>query len=65
MITEEQEFKKYVEGISKDNTCHRPDISCYDVCDECPLTKYCLCDLNTKNMNNYLKSKRKNKRRKK
>ena len=65
MTTEQQELKAYVEDISKNNTCHRPDISCYDVCDDCPYTEYCLCDLNTKNMGNYLKSKRRRKRRKK
>ena len=34
-------------GGHNGGTCHRPDIASYDVCDECPLTKYCLCHLNT------------------
>tara|TARA_B100000745_G_C19990114_1_gene335658 strand:+ start:77 stop:331 length:255 start_codon:yes stop_codon:yes gene_type:complete len=44
-----EERIEYVESITKNDTCHRPDISCYDVCDSCPLTEYCLCSLNTKN----------------
>ena len=44
-----EERIEYVESITKNGTCHRPDISCYDVCDSCPLTEYCLCSLNTKN----------------
>ena len=43
-----EERIEYVESITKNDTCHRPDISCYDVCDSCPLTEYCLCSLNTK-----------------
>ena len=49
-VTTEAEFKEYVEvltGGSRGGTCHRPDIACYDVCDDCPYTKYCLCHLNT------------------
>ena len=44
-----QEIKEYIESITKNDTCHRPDISCYGVCDYCPMTEYCLCSLNTKN----------------
>ncbi len=44
-----EEIKEYIESITKNDTCHRPDISCYDVCDDCPMTEYCLCSLNTKN----------------
>ena len=44
-----QEIKEYIESITKNDTCHRPDISCYGVCDYCPMTGYCLCSLNTKN----------------
>lgn len=43
----QQEFKAHVEDISKNNTCHRPDISVYGSCDNCPYTLYCLCTLNT------------------
>jgi len=43
----QQEFKAHVEDISKNNTCHRPDISAHGPCDKCPFTKYCLCRLNT------------------
>lgn len=42
------ELKEYVEDISKNNTCHRPDISHYGSCDKCPFTEYCLCVLNTR-----------------
>ena len=42
------EFKLHVEDISKNNTCHRPDISMYGPCDGCPFTEYCLCVLNTR-----------------
>lgn len=41
-------FKSYVEDLTKNNTCHRPDISCYGACTKCPYTEYCLCKLNTK-----------------
>jgi len=34
-------------GGHNGGTCQRPDIASYDVCDDCPLTKYCLCHLNT------------------
>ncbi len=44
-----EERIEYIESITKNDTCHRPDISCYDVCDDCPMTEYCLCSLNTKN----------------
>lgn len=47
-VTTEAEFKEYVEEMTGNNTCHRPDISCYDVCDPCPYVKYCLCELNTR-----------------
>ena len=43
-----EEFKAYVEDISKNNTCHRPDISMYGPCDPCAYTEYCLCFLNTR-----------------
>ena len=43
-----EERIEYVESITKNDTCHRPDISCYDVCDSCPMTEHCLCSLNTK-----------------
>ena len=33
-----EEFKAYVEDISKNNTCHRPDISMYGPCDPCAYT---------------------------
>ena len=33
----ELELKEYVEDLTRNNTCHRPDISCYDVCDDCCL----------------------------
>ena len=49
-ITTEADFKVWVEdmtGGSRGGVCQRPDIASYDVCDECPLTKYCLCHLNT------------------
>jgi len=49
-ITTEADFKVWVEdmtGGGRGGTCHRPDIASYDVCDDCPLTKYCLCHLNT------------------
>jgi hypothetical protein len=48
VITTEVEFKEYVEEMTGNNTCHRPDISSYDVCDPCPYVKYCLCDMNTR-----------------
>ena len=44
-----EERIEYVESITKNDTCHRPDISCYGVCDPCDLTEFCLCSLNTKN----------------
>ena len=44
-----EERIEYIESITKNDTCHRPDISCYDVCDDCPMTEHCLCSLNTKN----------------
>lgn len=47
MMTTEQ-FKTHVEDITGNNTCHRPDISCYQDCDPCPYVEYCLCKLNTK-----------------
>jgi len=40
-------FKAYVEDITKNDTCHRPDISCYTSCDPCVYVEYCLCKLNT------------------
>ena len=43
-----EEFKAHVEDITRNNTCFRPDISCYGDCDPCPYTEYCLCRLNTK-----------------
>ena len=43
----EIEFTDHVESITRNNTCHRPDISAYGPCDKCPYTKYCLCHLNT------------------
>ena len=43
----EEELKIHIEDISRNNTCHRPDISCYDSCNPCPFKKYCLCELNT------------------
>lgn len=43
----EIEFKDHVESITRNNTCHRPDISAYGPCDKCTYTKYCLCYLNT------------------
>ena len=49
-ITTEADFKVWVEGMTggrAGGVCQRPDIASYDVCDECPLTKYCLCHLNT------------------
>ena len=53
----ELELKEYVEDISENNTCHRPDISAHGPCDKCPFTKYCLCRLNT-----YFNPKRRKKR---
>ena len=50
-ITTEADFKVWVESMTggrAGGTCHRPDISCYDVCDPCPYVKYCLCELNTR-----------------
>ena len=51
-ITTEADFKAYVESLTSSpgregGTCQRPDISSYDVCDDCPFTTYCLCHLNT------------------
>ena len=43
----EEELQQHVEDISRNNTCHRPDISHYNSCDPCPFKKYCLCLLNT------------------
>jgi hypothetical protein len=54
----ETELKEYVEDLTGNNTCQRPDISCYDVCDECPFYKYCLCKLNTRLYKSYGKRKR-------
>lgn len=46
------DFKFYVEEISKNNTCHRPDILVANKnnCHKCPYTKYCLCRYNAKNL---------------
>ena len=41
--------KDYVESLTGNNTCQRPDISCYDTCCCCPFEEFCLCKLNTKN----------------
>jgi len=42
-------LKLYVEDISRNNTCHRPDIVCHNpTCESCPFTEYCLCVMNTK-----------------
>jgi hypothetical protein len=65
MFTTELELKEYVEDLTRNNTCHRPDISCYDVCDDCPFYKYCLCQINTRFYKSYKKQKRKRSRRKK
>ena len=49
-ITTEADFKGWVESMTggqRGGVCQRPDIASYDVCDECPLTNYCLCHLNT------------------
>ena len=49
-VTTEAEWKMWVESMTgglRGGTCQRPDIASYDVCDECPYTKYCLCHLNT------------------
>ena len=43
-----EERIEYIESITKNDTCHRPDISCYGVCDPCDMTEFCLCSLNTK-----------------
>ena len=49
-ITTEADFKVWVESMTggrNGGVCQRPDIASYDVCDECPLTKYCFCLLYT------------------
>jgi len=43
----ENELKAHVEDISRNNTCHRPDISHYGDCEPCDFKQYCLCRLNT------------------
>ncbi len=51
ILSKEEEiiFKDHIESITGNNTCQRPDISCYDTCCYCPFTEFCLCELNTKN----------------
>jgi len=43
----EDELKAHVEDISRNNTCHRPDISHYGDCEPCDFKQDCLCRLNT------------------
>ena len=53
------EFKAHVIDISKNNTCHRPDISHYGSCEPCAFKEHCQCLLNTYLFNNAKTRKRK------
>ena len=54
-----EEFKAHIIDISKNNTCHRPDISHYGSCEPCAFKEHCQCLLNTNLFNNAKTRKRK------
>lgn len=44
MFDEKSEKRKnYVEWLTGNDTCHRPDILLYGFCDPCQFVEYCLC----------------------